>query len=164
MASFFSNLFGRSEPKNDITNAPKMYPPGNFSVIQTEMEGRVILGSANKGYKDYERKAEFPWCLHIGIQLDSAHLNGDGLPLQAETDIAEEQEDKLIAGIKALETAHYIGHLFNEGYLDLYIYLADAKQAHEYLQEQIKNTSMPRPFGYEIHKDDEWNYVANFLS
>ncbi|MFI5196774.1 MAG: DUF695 domain-containing protein [Chitinophagales bacterium] len=163
MASFFSSLFGRSEQTGGSGAETSVFPVDSFSILQGETEGKSVMGSVNKGYKDYHRKAEFPWCLHIGIALAADNLQSSGLPKDDEIEMAYKQEDELVNKIKNIETAHYIGHLFNEGFLDVYIYLPDPKKVHDYLQSQVNKKGILRGFGYEINKDPDWDSVETFL-
>lgn len=162
MASFFSSLFGSSEQKGN-SEETSVFPADSFSILQGESEGKSVMGSVNKGYRNYNRKAEFPWCLHIGIALAANSLQSNGLPKDEEIEMAYKQEDELVNEIKKIETAHYIGHLFNEGYLDVYLYLPDPKKVHDYLQTQINKAGILRGFSYEINKDPEWDSVAAFM-
>jgi hypothetical protein len=162
MASFFSSLFGRND-KTGTPDEPNIYPDDSFSILEGETDGRAVMGSVNKGYKNYSMKAEYPWCLHIGIALPPDSLQSNGLPKGEEIEIAYKLEDELLDEIKKIETTHYIGHLFNDGYLDVYLYLPDPKKVHDYLQTQINKKGLLRGFGYEITKDEDWDSVEAFM-
>ena len=121
MTSFLSTLFGCGQT---ITPENKdVFPKESFSVVEaTTVANNKAVGSFNMAYKNYTRKAEYPWCLTINIALDTANLFDNGLPKDSESAIANKLEDELIAEIKKLTTAHYVGHLFNDTFLDVYIY------------------------------------------
>jgi len=68
MASFFSSLFSRKATTNNGDDT-SIFPAESFSMLQGEAEGIGVMGSVNKGYRNYGRKSDFPWCLHIGIDL-----------------------------------------------------------------------------------------------
>ena len=159
----FSGLFKSGDQRSDAEEAPKLFPAESFAILQAEVEGRAVLGSVNKGYKKYSRKAEFPWSLHIGIALTEGTLQQNGLPDNDETNVAYEVEDELLAAIKKIHTAHYVGHVFNDGFLDVYVYLPEPKNVHEYLQGRIAGSDLKRGIGYEIHNDPTWERVAMFL-
>lgn len=179
MASFFSKLFGREEPEQAPDPAPQqtsvpqpapvaatedtgIYPDEHFSVLQSEIEGSPVVGTVNKGYKDYGRKAEYPWCLHIGIILQPENVGGDGLAGYDENSVAYSFEDELLAAIRQITTTHFIGHWFYDGFLDVYAYLHEPARVHEYLQSLTEKGTI-RNFGYEINNDPDWDEVKGFL-
>ena len=161
MASFFSSLLGGRKQNED--EKANVFPEDSFSMLQAEADGMAVTGSVNKGYKDYGRKEDFPWCLHIGIALNADSVQGNGLPKSDEMDIAYRQEDILLEDIKNIETTHFIGHLFNDGFLDVYLYLPEPQKVHDYLQTQINKEGLLRGFGYEINKDPNWDRVEVFM-
>ena len=163
MASFLSSLFGRSEQANARDTSANIYPADSFAFLNAEGNGVAVMGSVNKAYKNYDKKAEFPWCLHIGISLSADSVQSNGLPKTDESDVAYKQEEELLDEIKKLGPAHFIGHIFNDGFLDLYVYLQDPEAAHKYLQTQINKPDLLRGFGYEINKDEEWSKVQALL-
>jgi len=116
------------------------------------------------GYKGYGLKERFPWCLKLAIGLDEENLYDNGLPLPDESYVANRMEDKLVEDIKSRCTAHYIGHLFNDSFLDVYIHLDDPEPAHQYLQDLIVREDHARGFGYEIKNDPDWAIVGDFIN
>ena len=164
MASFLVNLFGCNEQKNKTDKNKNIFPEESFSVVKAKMaDGNPVIGSINLAYKNYDKKVKYPWCLKlaIGLELDSCYENG--LPKGNESKIASKLEDELLAAIKKLATAHYIGHLFNDTFLDVYIYLDDPEKVHKYLQTQVNKEGLIRDFGYEINKDPTWATVEDYL-
>ena len=115
------------------------------------------------GYKNYSNKDKFPWCLKISIALNLDSCFANGLPKDSESKIANKLEDDLFEEIKKKATAHYIGHICGDTFLDTYIYLDSPKVVHEYLQTQINKPELTRGFKYEIQKDLTWSSVKNFL-
>jgi hypothetical protein len=161
MTTFLSTIFGcgqKAKPENK-----DIFPAESFSVIEATLNNKPVIGSFNLAYKNYDKKAKYPWCLKIAIGLDLENLFDNGLPKEKESAIANKLEDELLAEIKKLTTAHYIGHLFNDSFLDVYIYLDDPKKVHEYLQNQINKEGLVRGFGYEINQDPKWTTVSGFL-
>jgi hypothetical protein len=159
MASFLLTLFSRGQNKNK----GQIFPTDNFSVVQGQVDGKPMIGSLNMGYKNYDRKAQYPWCLKLAIGLELENLYDNGLPKQEESEIANRLEDELLDKIKTLATAHYIGHLFNDTFLDVYVYLDNPKEVHEFLQTQINKEGLIRGFGYEINQDPQWTTVKELL-
>jgi hypothetical protein len=154
----FSTLFGKGqETKTDI------FPKENFSVLEGKVGDKPVIGSFNMAYKTYDKKAKYPWCLKIVIGLELGNLFENGLPKKEESEIANRMEDDLLANIQKLGTAHYVGHLFNDTFLDIYIYLADPESVHKYLQTQVNKEGQIREFGYEINEDPMWMTVQGFM-
>src|SRR5262245_13329896 len=125
IASFLIILFGCSRQDNK-SNTTGVFPPESFSVVETTTKyGKQGVGSVNMAYKNYDKKTKYPWCCRIAIALELGNLFENGLPKNEESAVANKLEDELLAEIKKLSTAHYIGHLFNDTFLDVYIYLDD---------------------------------------
>ncbi len=158
---FLSTLFSCGQ--NNKTEPKNIFPKESFSVIQAKIGDKPVIGSFNMAYKTYDKKAKYPWCLKIAIGLDLENLYENGLPKDEESAIANKLEDELLAEIQKLTTAHYIGHLFNDTFLDVYIYLDDPKKVHEFLQTQVNRAGLIRGFGYEINNDPLWETVDGFL-
>lgn len=160
MASFLSSLFGSNEPKG---SAGFVYPSESFSILQADIDDKTVIGTINQAYKNYERKGDFPWCLQVSIALSQDTLQDNGLPNEDEKNIANDTEDTLMAGIKKITTAHYVGHTYFDGYLDIFVYLANPKEVHEYLQKLVNANDLSRGFSYEINEDPEWARVRRFM-
>lgn len=145
-------------------NKSSEFPPEEFSVVEAKLQnGKPVVGSINTAYKNYDKKAQYPWCLTINIALELKNVSKNGLPIKAESDIANKFEDQLLAEIKKLATAHYIGHLYNDTFLDIYIYLDDPKKVAAYLQSQVDKKGITRGFGYKIEQDPTWSTVQHLL-
>jgi len=158
---FLSRLFGCGQ--NDKKKEKDIFPKENFSVVEAKLGDKPVIGSLNMAYKTYNKKSKYPWCLRIAIALDLENLFENGLPKNEESAIANELENELFAEIQKLAIAHYIGHLFNNTFLDVYIYLSEPERVHEYLQTQINKEGLIRGFGYEINQDPKWDIVKGFL-
>ena len=139
-------------------------PPEKFSVVEAKLEnGKPVVGSINMAYKDYEDKSKYPWCLELHIALELKNVTPNGLPTKKESDIANKFEDELFDKISKITTAHYIGHLYNDSFLDIYIYLEEPKKVHEYLQTQVNKKGITRGFAYEINNDPLWTKVNSLF-
>ena len=160
---FLSTLFGCGQSNN--TGTKNIYPQESFAVVEAMLaDNKPVVGSFNMAYKTYDKKAKYPWCLKIAIGLDLGNVNENGLPSNPEeSTIANRLEDELFSEIQKLAIAHYIGHLFNDAFLDVYIYLDDPEKVHNYLQTQINKEGLVRGFGYEINQDQKWTTVEGFL-
>lgn len=161
MTTFLSTLFGCGQKKQPVTK--DIFPPESFSVVEATLNNKPVIGSFNMAYKSYDKRAKYPWCLKIAIGLDLENLFENGLPKDTESAIAIKLEDELFTEIQKLATAHYIGHLFNDTFLDVYIYLDDPEKVHNYLQTRINKEGLVRGFGYEINQDPKWTTVSGFL-
>ena len=145
-------------------NGNSVYPSEKFSIVQAKRaDGKPVIGSINTAYKTFDKKDKYPWCLTLNIALDLKNVTKNGLPIKAESDIANKFEDELLDRIKKITTAHYIGHLYNDTFLDVYVYLEDPKQVHLYLQSQINKPGLTRPINYKIEKDPTWANVKELL-
>jgi len=162
MASFLSILFGCGQKNKPQSTS--VFPEEKFSVIQATLKDKPIVGSINMAYKDYYKKNKYPWCLKIYIALDLENLFENGLPKENESAIANKLEDELLSEIQKITTAHYIGHVFNDTFLDIYIYLEEPEKVHQYLQTQINKEGLARPFKYEIEQDPKWTNVNPFFN
>jgi hypothetical protein len=156
-----STLFGCGQRNTQKTQ--EIFPRESFSVIEASIGDKPVVGSFNMAYKTYDKKSQYAWCLTISIALELENLFENGLPKDEESAIANKLEDELYAGIQKLATAHYIGHLFNDTFLDVYIYLDEPEKVHEYLQIQVNKEELIRDFRYEIAKDTKWITVEEFL-
>jgi hypothetical protein len=157
----FSFLSGKSQSKN--TDKTEIFPPEKFAVVEATIGDKDVVGSFNMGYKKYTLKSKYPWCLKLAVALDLQNLFDNGLPKAEESAIANKLEDELVNEITQLATAHYVGHLFNDGFLDVYIYLDNPEKVHKFLQTQVDKKGLVRGFGYEITEDALWKQVQVFL-
>ena len=164
MATFLSILFGCNGQKSKTDKEESIFPTEKFSIIEATLtNGKPVIGSFNFAYKNYDKKAKYPWCLKIAIGLNLDSLFENGLPKDNESKIANKLEDDLLEEVKKLTTAHYVGHLFNDKFLDVYIYLDNPEKVHKYLQTQINKDGLIRGFGYEINNDPTWTTVKEYM-
>ncbi|MES2388658.1 MAG: DUF695 domain-containing protein [Bacteroidota bacterium] len=151
------------------SSAPKkpegkyFYPPEFFSVFQGELNKKPTVGSFNVGYKDYNYREAYPWCLKLAFKLDKKGLFPNDLPMQPESDSAYALESEYLVRIRSLGPAHFIGHLFNDGYIDIYVYLEKPDAVRAYLQARQNSHNSRREFEFEIVNDPEWSSVRRFL-
>ncbi|MEM6718404.1 MAG: DUF695 domain-containing protein [Bacteroidota bacterium] len=140
-------------------------PKEEFAILEATLEnGKPAIGSFNLYYKSYEDKVSYPWCLKIAIALDEAQCHENGLANPQENTIAVRMEDEFLEKIQKITSSHYIGHVFNDTFLDIYIYLDHPEKVHQWLQTQIKRKGLAREFGYEINKDATWETVQQFFN
>lgn len=156
-----ATVFGCGQ--SSTTENVDIFPKESFSLVEAKIGEKPVIGSFNMAYKTYDRKAKYPWCLKIAIALEPQNLYENGLPKNEESAVAYQLEDELIAEIQKLTTAHYIGRLFNDTFLDVYLYLDDPEKVHNYLQTQVNKKGLVRGFGYEINQDPNWSTVDGFL-
>ncbi|MES2062829.1 MAG: DUF695 domain-containing protein [Bacteroidota bacterium] len=139
-------------------------PAEKFSIIETRLsDGRPAIGSFNMAYKNYSGKAKYLWCLKINMALELKNVSKNGLPLKVESDIANRYQDSLINVINKTATLHYIGHLYNDSFLDIFIYLDDPEKVNQFLKAEVNKKNVTRGFAYEIKQDPTWQTVAPFL-
>lgn len=65
---------------------------------------------------------------------------------------AFKMENEFIEQIEKRTTAHYIGHLFNDKFLDIYWYLEEPEKTHSYLKTQINKEGLLRGLGMKSTK------------
>lgn len=161
MAIFLSTIY--CSKQNTIPECKDIFPADSFFVVNAIIDNKPVMGSFNFAYKHYKQKEKYPWCLTLSIALNLDSLFDNGLPFESEYAIAAKLEDELLTEIKNLATAHYIGHLFNDTFLDVFIYLDEPQKVHDYLQLQINKKGLVRGFGYEINQDPKWTRASLFL-
>ncbi len=157
-----TSLFGCGQNKK--TETQEEVVKESFSIIEaTNAENKPILGSFNTAYKDFNNKSKYPWCLKIAIGLELNNLFENGLPKDEEKKIADKFEDELLTEIQKISKSQYLGHLYNDTFLDVYVYLENPEKVHEFLQTQVNKEGITRGFGYEINQDPTWEIVKPFL-
>lgn len=149
--------------KRKKTITKDIFSKENFSIIESTIGDKLVIGSFNMAYKTYDKKAKFPWCLKIAIDLELKNLFANGLPKNEENAIANKVENGLLSEIQKITTGHYVGHLFHDTFLEIYIYLDNPKRVNDYLQTQVNKEGLIRSFGYEINEDPKWAMVDEFL-
>ncbi len=138
----------------------KDYPKENWYLVEARLpDGRPAVGTVNAGYQEFPHKIKYPWSLRLHIALNLDDVTPNGLPLEQEKDIGQQFEDELVAALGKLTVVHNVGHLYNDGFLDVYLYLAAPEKAHAYLQQRIENKDHTRGFAYEMSKDPHWTEV-----
>lgn len=154
---FFASIIGCKSANPQTGKA--VFPKESFSVIEAQQGDKKIVGSINMAYREYTQKANYPWCLTISVALDEMQVDSSGLPSKKESDIAYKMEDEFLDKISEYSTSHFIGHLFNDSFLDIYIYLDKPEKVQEYLNLKT-NKEVARPFKYTIEQDPAWHTVS----
>jgi hypothetical protein len=142
----------------------KTLPKESFSVIESTLNGKPVIGSFNMACREFKQKKDYPWCLTVSIALDLQNLYPNKLPLPSETKIANDEEAQLVSKIEKITKTIYVGHLFNDTFLDVYIYLDEPEKVNEFLQLEKDKESLLRGIAYEIKKDPNWAEVHSFLA
>lgn len=139
------------------------YPQKKFVAIEGVIEEKPILGSMNIGYKNFESKIGFQWCLNITIALQEKGTQNNGLPTKSESVIAYKCETDLLENIKKISKMHYIGHFFHNGYLEIYAYIDSREAVYELLQKETAKKKLTRQLAFQITRDSNWEKVQPFL-
>ena len=161
MLAFLSAFLGCKS--DQIKNEKDIFPPEKFSVIKAQLHGKLVVGSFNQSYSTYDKKNVYPWRLIISMALSLDSLDSNALPSPGESKIAYAEEDELVAKIQKTATAHYVGHLLNDGFMDIYLYLADPKAVNILLQGEVNKPDLKRGFKFEISQDPEWTTIKGFM-
>lgn len=128
---FLSRVFGSKSSFEEVQHIP-VVPEEKFAVVEGRLiDGRPFVGSLNLAYKDYRLKSRYPWFLKVAIGLDEQNCTENGLPHPDESNLANRMEDRLVEKIQSLTTAHYLGHIFSDSFLDVYLHLDDPEPAHQ---------------------------------
>lgn len=159
-------LFSFFKNNNYSKQGHSVFPEERFVIFEAQSHGKPIIETINGGYKNYPYKSNYPWRLRISIGLDLNNLLPNELPNQEESTIAYTVEDKLLAEMKELTTIHYIGHVFNDTFLDVYVYTNNPEIINDYLKKYTDSEvlKLERDFGYEMTEDPNWNDVSVFLN
>jgi len=139
--------------------------PEKFSVLEAKLlNGKPVVGSFNMAYKNYNLKSQYNWCLKISIALELKNVTSKGLPTTSESTIANKFEEEIISEIRKITNIQYVGHLYNDTFLDIYVYLNNPEKVNSYLKKKVDEQGIPRGFGYQINQDPHWDIVKPFLN
>ncbi len=155
-------MFGCNGQNAKIKDTTNIYPKESFVGFTAELKGKPLVGSMNHEFKNFDKKAEFPWCLHMIVLLDTNNLFANGLPKTEESNIAYKTEDSLLALIRNIEPAQYVGHFFNDGFLDIFFYVQESKKIDDFFRLH-KDDKRVREFGWDIEKDVSWSKVEEYM-
>ena len=141
------------------------YPEEKLGVVNaTYSDGSIAIGAFNRGYKDYKDKPNYPWSLIITIDLDKKNCTSNGLPSETESEIVNKFEDELVEKMSKISPVHNVGHLFNDNQLQIFLYIRDNTKIKEWLQKEIKEENIIRPFTFEITEDQNWTTTESLMT
>lgn len=161
--AIFSTLWNCKDSKQEDFKVT--YPEEELGVIKAKYtDGTLAIGGFNRGYRNYKEKHYYPWSLKITMALNSEKCNPNGLPMDGENELANKFEDELVENLSNISPIHNVGHLFNNNYLDIYLYVRDKNKIDEWLEMEIQKEKLIRSFNYELIKDENWSTTANFMS
>ncbi len=126
-----------------------------FMLLQSEKEGRPVWITVDGSLKNLAKKDETPWCLWLGIQIESQK----GLPDEKEAKELNDFEDEIQNKLSKIGKIHFVLRTTWNGHRDLYFYLSKAKESHELLLGITNLPKPPKQFQYEISKDPNWQSV-----
>jgi len=136
------------------------FPEANFSLFETtDSNDDYVVFIVNTAYKDYAYKEEYPWCLSILIDVESA----EGYPGSEEAELLNQLEDAISDQLSQVCHCHYIVRVTTKGCRQIIFYVDDPKQANELLQELINTPDPVRQWEYDMREDYEWENVGYFL-
>jgi hypothetical protein len=137
------------------------YPEASFSLFETtDSNGDYVVFTVNAAYKDYEYKEDYPWCLSILIDIESA----EGYPTSEESELLNQLEDRISGRLSQVCNCHYIVRITTKESRQVVFYLDDPEQANELLNELVDDPNSVRQWEYDMREDYNWENVEYFLS
>lgn len=166
MKDFFRKIFElfiNSDPHSDEKYDRSTHKE-NFSVLQlTLSDGKPALGSIDYGYANFKHKKRYRYFLDISIIMDPEKLTDAGFPDVEESPVILELEDELKRRVDQVADAVYVGHLYNKGMLDVFMYLDSPDKVKEHLDIFKDGENRTRDISYEIYDDPKWREVSVFM-
>jgi len=148
--------FARSGASQD-NPTPK---DGWFVVKATDQDNNLVFITANRSYKNYAHKSEYPWCLAINIPIVKQNRNGH--PTDEEAVILNATQDIIATTLEQAGPVQYVGRVTVKGYREVYYYVADPEKMSVALTKLTKKRQ-PRAWEYQMEQDEEWKRVAPFF-
>jgi hypothetical protein len=144
------SIFKKEDPR---------FPRSEIVAINGEHEGKPAVALVNSAYQQYPYKAQFPWHVHIEIQLEET--TEQGLPTDAEGAVLTTVEDGIEYRLGQTCAVHYIGRRTWNGTRALDYYVEDGELARRILQS-ISDRQTARGFTFTVKKDENWEICDAF--
>lgn len=124
-----------------------------------ESQNLVII-LANLGYKNFPRKADYPWLLQVNIT--TVHQNRNGHPTDDEAAAMNLVEDGLTAALRKAVAIQFIGRATVKGSRELVYFVNDAAKANALLTQLAKKPQVRR-WEFSIAKDLQWKHAEDLI-
>ncbi len=138
--------------------------PECFTTIETQSEtGSPVIGIFNAIYKQHIYDRRFCWCATMRISLNQGDVDANGLPYDQEARMAHQMERLFVINFHSKLPTYYVGHVFKDGYFEIFWYLRNSKKARDFLEIESKRMFERRKISYQLRLDPKWNIVQPFL-
>jgi Family of unknown function (DUF695) len=131
-----------------------------FSVFESEMEGRPLIATINVGLRGLESKAAHPWFLSLSTPL--IQPTKDGLPTPGDSTALSDWEAFVEKRINPACQFVFVGHVTWNGSREV-LYYIDRVEPTATLLKRLRDDHLTRPFAFRCERDDAWNNVSVYF-
>ena len=131
-----------------------------FSVFQSELDGRPLVAMIDVGLRDCELKASFPWFLSVSIPLINPNKNG--LCSDNDASVLNAWEDSLENAITAECRFVYVGRVTWNGSREV-LYYVDKPEALERRLKEPGSALASRAFAFRCERDEKWDRISVYF-
>ncbi len=136
-------------------------PEDSYGVLESEdSEGRVLYATINAGFKNWEFKAAFPWCVQIDIEFKG---QDKGLPDKKQVEELQEIENELLSLFGQSDLA-YVGHQTHNDQRTIFCYSSDYNTISKKIHRYLENTGWDYEITFFIRKDKYWRNMEWFFN
>src|SRR5437867_4455176 len=93
----------------------------SFCVLQSELDGRLLIAMIDMGLRGYREKSTVPWFLSLSTPL--VNPTPDGLPTQRDSNNLNEWEDAVERELKGEGQFVFVGRVTWNGHRELLYYV-----------------------------------------
>jgi hypothetical protein len=131
-----------------------------FSVFESEMDGRPLIAIIDVGLRGFESKAVLPWFLSLSTPL--IEPTKDGLPTPEDSIALNEWEGLVEKRIASVCRFVYVGRVTWNGSRET-IYYIDRDEPVASQLRKLDDDRVSRPFAFLCERDDEWNKISIYF-
>jgi len=122
--------------------------------------GNLVFVTVDLQYKKYQRKADWPYLLHVNVVTRDQNANGH--PTPNEGAVLNRVEDSIATTLHEATPVLFIGRATTKGFRELMFVVSNAEAANAALQ-QMTATAQERPWEFRVVKDPQWTHVQPIL-
>ena len=136
-------------------------PEESYNVLESQDEaGKPVFATINSGYKNWEFRAAFPWCLQIDIDYKG---NENGMPDKAQSQSLQEIEDQLLELLAPADII-FIGHQTHNHRRTIYAYCSDYNVVSRQIHQYIEASKWVFDIAFFIKKDKYWRNMEWYFN